>query len=277
MFSFKNIALCGAFGFALFGFVGCGDDSSTGASQNDISISSSNQIPTDGSISSSSEQSLAKSSASVKIEYGELTDERDGHTYKTVVIGTQTWMAENLNYADSVKTPSLKGHSWCYNNLDDKCKSLGRLYSWVAAIDSVKIYEETSQECGSVVICELLNDSTQVNVKIQGICPNGWHLPNYAEWQTLIRYVGGETSGRALKSNTQWDGLNTSGFSAIPSGINKSGLFNGVEQNTSFWSSSTIQNAYVDAIRMNLTDFDNLVSLKNESKLYGLSVRCIKD
>ena len=62
-------------------------------------------------------------------------DKRDVQLYRFVTIGTQTWMAENLNYADSVKTPSLMGSSWCYDNEPDSCAKYGRLYAWAAAID----------------------------------------------------------------------------------------------------------------------------------------------
>ena len=66
-----------------------------------------------------------------------MIDERDGHEYKTIGIKSQMWMAENLNYADSIGYPSMIGRNWCYNNELDSCAKFGRLYTWSATIDSV--------------------------------------------------------------------------------------------------------------------------------------------
>ena len=99
-----------------------------------------------------------------EIAYGAMTDSRDGKTYKTVKIGNQTWMAENLNYDDSVTTTSLMDESWCYNDVAANCDVGGRLYSWRAAID----YEKTG--CGNGPIC-------LTSLPVRGICPEGWHLP----------------------------------------------------------------------------------------------------
>ena len=85
-----------------------------------------------------------------EIDYGSMTDSRDGQIYKTVKIGDQIWMAENLNYADSIKTPSLIGKSWCYANKAENCAVTGRLYTWTAAIDSVKLATDADNplDCG---------------------------------------------------------------------------------------------------------------------------------
>ena len=145
---------------------------------------------------------------------GNLTDSRDGKTYKTVTIGSQTWMAENLNYADSANTPSLKGKSWCYNDSVANCEAAGRLYTWAAAIDSVKLANDASNplDCGFGKTCGLSG-------KVQGICPSGWHLPSPAEWKTLFAAVGGQdNAGKVLKSQSGWDengnGTDAYGFSA---------------------------------------------------------------
>jgi uncharacterized protein (TIGR02145 family) len=127
---------------------------------------------------------------------GTFTDSRDGTIYKTVKIGTQTWMAENLNY-DAGRRVSV-----CSGNSEEGCAEYGRLYDW-----------ETAKR----------------------VCPDGWHLPSYTEWNVLIKYVGGsETAGTKLKSSTGWEnytlvevdgrstdlpvGTDTYGFSALPGG-----------------------------------------------------------
>nr|WP_263859246.1 FISUMP domain-containing protein [Fibrobacter succinogenes] len=122
-----------------------------------------------------------------------MVDERDGKIYKTVVIGSQTWMAENLNYADSVQTPSLKESSWCRNDDADECSIFGRLYTWIAAIDSISLANDANdpQNCGYGVVCDRLKDDALALAPVQGVCPNGWHLPSLAEWETLFESVGG--------------------------------------------------------------------------------------
>ncbi|MCK9182585.1 MAG: hypothetical protein M0P13_06880, partial [Fibrobacteraceae bacterium] len=85
--------------------------------------------------SSSGAVAVFSSSSLVAYSYGEIPDSRDGQVYKTVTIGTQTWMAKNLNYADSIAMPNLAGNSWCYENSADNCAKYGRLYTWTGAMD----------------------------------------------------------------------------------------------------------------------------------------------
>ena len=178
------------------------------------------------------------------------SDLRDGQTYKTVVIGEQTWMAENLNYADSVTTTGLKGKSWCYGDDPANCAKYGRLYTWAAA---------------------------------KTVCPEGWHLPSYDEWNTLFTAVGGiSTAGAKLKSQTGWaayDGITNEdsfGFSALPAGCKYSlGDYDYEGSQAYFWSSSEDGSDY--AYNMLLDYYGDNVRLLNTSKSLGFSVRCLKD
>ena len=202
-----------------------------------------------------------------------MTDERDGKVYRTVTIGKQTWMAENLNYADSVKTPSLKGKNWCYNKEPKNCEVAGRLYSWAAAIDSVKLANDADnpRDCGYGKICGLTGT-------VKGICPTGWHLPSQAKWSTLITAVGGQlTAGKVLKSQSGWNGTDAFGFAALPAGQrgNGSSFYNG-DNSAYFWSST--EYAGGSAYGMILYNTNEYYELqKNYNKGYGFSVRCVKD
>ncbi len=107
-------------------------------------------------------------------DYDTLTDTRDGQTYKTVTIGTQTWMAENLNYAYTGVPYNYSGYtsdstSWCYENDPANCAKYGRLYTWAAAMDSSGTWSTNGKGCGYGSECSPTGT-------IRGICPEGWHV-----------------------------------------------------------------------------------------------------
>lgn len=178
---------------------------------------------------------------SVAQETGTFTDSRDGKTYKTVVIGTQTWMAENLAYKES-------SGCWAYENSQDNVKTYGYLYNW-----------ETAKK----------------------VCPSGWHLPSDSEWTTMTDFLGGmDNAGGKLKSITGWDkpnkrASNKSGFTALPGGTRGSyGKFSSLGSYGGWWS-STEENDEVWSRHM--TYIDRSVSKSIDQKNSGFSVRCVKD
>ncbi len=207
-------------------------------------------------------------------KYGEILDERDGQVYKTAQIGEQIWMAQNLNYADSIKTPSLLERNWCYEYNEEKCAYGGRLYTWAAAIDSIALYDSgNGVDCGRKKTCSLPS-------KVQGLCPMGWHLPDTTEWNVLIDEVGGtDDAGKALKSQTGWtnnrNGTDAYGFAALPVGSRPTDGFVNAGDYTDFWSSSEIDGYYVYGVNMYYGRPSAL--MVNRSKVIAVSVRCIKD
>lgn len=206
-----------------------------------------------------------------------------GKTYKTIGIGSQMWMAENLNYADSAKTPNLKGNSWCSNKVNSNCSIYGRLYTWTAAMNVSSTYLKS--QASSVVIHPH-----------KGICPDGWHIPNWNEFMTLISFVdennGSEGIATSLKSASYWKaysgvpkGSDRFGFSALPAGISNDNAMLGARlylwSSTEGKSSEYNVNGYLAA-----RDFS---SLKYEDsgvsnygtglgdRRWGRSVRCLKN
>ena len=208
-----------------------------------------------------------------------MADSRDGQTYKTVKIGEQTWMAENLNYADSTKTPSLLKRSWCYNNNVENCAVAGRLYTWAAAIDSVKLATDADnpQDCGFRKTCTLPDT-------VYGICPPGWHLPTRTEWKILLDEVGGvSTASKILKSQTGWynngNGTDGVGFSALPAGgwDVGNGEFYAGGRLANFWSASGDYTSNFAAYHVDLSYEDDHANLTGYYKKYGFSVRCLQN
>jgi len=222
---------------------------------------------------------------------GVFTDIRDGHEYKWVTIGEQTWMAENLNatqYADGTTIPlveeasawSLLGttaKAYCYYDNNDSIGNIyGALYTWAAAMNG---------EAGSNA-----NPGT-----VQGVCPTGWHMPSDEEWKELEMFLGmsqaeadkedhrGTSEGDKLKEagTTHWassnTGTNTSGFTALPGGgrdIQGSYSFWRLGDVTFFWTSSEKDyRAWIRYLGYNGTTVARTAFFED----VGLSVRCIKN
>ncbi|MCF0223630.1 MAG: hypothetical protein HUK20_05115 [Fibrobacter sp.] len=198
------------------------------------------------------------------IEFGTLTDTRDGQTYKTVTIGTQTWMAENLNYDNSASTPILLSG-----------ETYGRLYTWAVAMNLNYLYNNS-----------YANDLVQT--KHQGICPEGWHVPNNTEWGTLNIYVDSldgveNNAGYWLKTRYGWNnydgapgnGIDGVGFSALPSGYRDFYNFNDLGSYAYFWSASEGSYDYSAHGYYLGSGYSFLGS--SYYKFYDRSVRCLQD
>ncbi|MCF0216019.1 MAG: fibrobacter succinogenes major paralogous domain-containing protein, partial [Fibrobacteraceae bacterium] len=206
-----------------------------------------------------------------KTNFGELIDSRDGQAYKTVTIGTQIWMAENLNYNYNKGT----ANSYCYNNVADSCTKYGRLYTWAAAMDSYILFSDAGKDCSYGKICSPCG-------MVRGVCPEGWHLPDNDEWRTLWTAVGEtSTAGNMLKFTDGWsydgNGSNFYGFAVLPAGYRiNDGNYKGVGTRTYFWGSTEVVDSYYKAYCWKFTDSDD-VSLLSTEKAWALSVRCVKD
>lgn len=218
----------------------------------------------------------------IPMDTGFFLDERDNQKYKYVVIGSQTWMAQNLNYAYLQPTSTLDSSSFCFNNEPDSCAKYGRLYLWSAAIDSAGIFSDINYGNGYTVNCQL-RSSTPL-----GICPDGWHLPSVAEWKILITTVGGlSVSGINLKTSEGWNfyadstlGIDSYNFSVMPAGLfefarNDFIPYIKLDEEGGFWTSICS-----DDIKASYVFFRNDYDHANISVYYkgsGRSIRCIKD
>jgi uncharacterized protein (TIGR02145 family) len=223
--------------------------------------------------------------------YGSVT--YNNRTYKTVEIGTQVWMAENLNYKTS--TSRCYPTSGSTNSSDDNvnCDKYGRLYDWATAMSLPSS-------------CNTNHCASQVYTKHKGICPSGWHIPSNADWDKLMRYVDGtsgtsspynsETAGRYLKATSGWNscGLGDSylyqcedkyGFAALPGGyVTLVGVifnvesYHGVDEHGTWWSASEnpsdLNNAYNRGM---LYSKDYINGTGTDTKERMISVRCLQD
>ena len=262
--------------------------SSSAASSSSVASSSSAK-----SSSSAESSSSVESSSSIEklvwqylnpaISYGEIIDDRDGQVYKTVEIGSQTWMAENLNYDYNYG----RANSYCYA---DSCSKYGRLYTWSATVDSAAVFSTAGKGCG----CHASRSPSGI---VRGVCPVGWHVPSVSEFRTLISYVGGDSvAGANLKSTSGWksnskyvgNGSDSKGFSALPAGFRDDAItylvyrFYNVGEFASFWTTSK-GSCVADRLRLGWADdSSNLTNFLSDDVDRGdmdaaMSVRCLKD
>ncbi|MDR0515505.1 MAG: hypothetical protein LBH25_00495 [Fibromonadaceae bacterium] len=211
--------------------------------------------------------------------YGSVT--LNGKTYKTMQIGNQTWMAENLNY-------NVSG-SICYDNDPVNCDKYGRLYDFETAVDYdsygyyeqiTECYEDEGEQHCETSDGEYRNNYSEHDIH-QGICPDGWHIPSNSEWQKLIELAGG-TSGnsktgsnlRAINGWKSYEGQTSEdvyGFTALPGGKGNSVDYFSYEGSEGNWwgDNGSAMNIKYD---QNYVWFNSDISEEN-----FLSIRCIKD
>jgi uncharacterized protein (TIGR02145 family) len=192
----------------------------------------------------------------------------DSNVYHTVIIGTQTWMVENLKTTkyrngDLIRTTtpatldirfeSAPKYQWAFVGHESNVTTYGRLYTWYAVTDG------------------------------RNVCPTGWHVPTDAEWTTLTTFLGGESvaSGKLEEIGTKhWVGSNTgadnsSGFTALPGGYrNDYGTFEGMSIVGHWWSSTEFDttSAWLRA----MVGSDGVLRFDSGMK-NGFSVRCLQD
>jgi len=175
-----------------------------------------------------------------------FTDNRDGKKYRIVKIGSQIWMAENLNfYEGAICNGYIRKY---YDNKPENSEKFGVLYDW-----------ETANK----------------------VCPEDWHLPSNEEWETLIDFVGGKKiAGKKLKAKKEWNnngnGTNEFGFSALPGGLGDSkGEFSDIGCKCVWWSATEKDSDHIYSIGINYNG--DYIFEGEEDKKNLLSIRCIKD
>lgn len=198
-----------------------------------------------------------------------ITDS-ESNSYQTVIIGSQTWMAENLNtthYTNgdlisstnpatfNITSENSPKYQWSYSGDGNNSTTYGKLYTWYAVTDTRKV------------------------------CPTGWHIPTDAEWTTLVTTLGGyQIAAARLKEHgtVHWlspyntDATNESCFTALPGGYRDvSGTFYLLQNDAYLWSATESEAAKAWGRTLNTSS--SAVVRQGVNKGWGLSVRCIKD
>jgi len=290
-----KFALSAAFGLALtFTFSCSSDDKDDGGTSSpsgngDISSSSvaggsnnsSSSVTGGGGVSSSSVEGAGGGIGSCPdVVTGDSTMACGGQTYRIVVIGSQTWMAENLNYAvkDSVIdycnnytqscTYKVIDKTKCGNDKPYNCDKYGRLYDWATALS---------------------------------VCPAGWHLPSDADWNVLMKFVNPNCSdnsdcdkaGTKLKATSGWDTYRDTAHRGVPSGTDDFGFsaMPGEEEEVGYptkyyarfcnlWSATSRDREYAYTRRISFEDESVIYSSYPKTpynSIRGGTVRCVKD
>jgi uncharacterized protein (TIGR02145 family) len=195
-----------------------------------------------------------------------LTDARDGQTYRTVVIGTQTWMAENLNIGSVIPSNApgslMKDNGviekYCWGDDEGNCDGTGGVmkrggfYEW----------QEAMQYWNG-----------QPSLPVQGICPQGWHIPSNSEWNTLLNYLGGAGAYAVLNDGgaSGFDALMTGYRCTMNGGFRVSAMSS--DTRTYFWTAEQTDAGNAPFIELG----KNSLQAISFQKSIGLCVRCVKD
>jgi uncharacterized protein (TIGR02145 family) len=243
-----------------------------------------------------------------------LTDVRDNKTYTTVLIGSQCWMAQNLNYGKYTlvaNTPQISGLKFCQNlsgDADATCP-MGGLYEWANMMNGSSSCNGTCTSGDG--LCDGPGDQQECATPVQGLCPNGWHVPSHYEWSLLEQTVCaksppgnncstvflydtttagwlGTNEGASLKSTTSWatpnccstsctgGTCNSSGFYALAGGYSSSSSFYDAGSYGDWWT-ATETSASCKWYRYIASNAATVNRACYTAKPDGMSVRCVKN
>jgi len=205
-----------------------------------------------------------------------VTDNRDSKIYGTALIGNQCWLSQNLNTGtriedntDQSNNPTIE--KYCYNNTESNCTTYGGLYQWAETVQYLNGATNTTSW------------SPAPTGNVQGICPDGWHIPAYSDWYALVSGLDPDAGGKMKEAGlTHWADPNTgatnsSGFTGLPGGLR---LYGGG------FGFLTTDGGFRGLDEFVLTDHAMVVFLSHQSttasltfnlKAVGASVRCIKN
>ncbi|RLD57841.1 MAG: hypothetical protein DRJ05_09050 [Bacteroidetes bacterium] len=207
----------------------------------------------------------------------------DGNVYNTILVGEQCWMAENLNTTNDANGNSID--RLCYDNSDIRCEQYGGLYSWYTLMNGA--------------------ESSNTNPSgVQGICPDGWHMPSISEWDEMTDFLinnyswvyetnianklkscrqensplGGECNTNEhpfwQQYNSQTYGTDDFGFRGLAGGVYY-GQFSGINSIGIWWSAT--EASFSTACRRYFSHYDGYIEEYTIEKTWGQSVRCVKD
>ena len=219
------------------------------------------------------------------LAYDSIADFRDGRTYKTIKIGSDTWTAENMLYFDNWV---MNDETSCYGDSSSGCE-MWRIYYWHVAMDISGVYLSSKAD-------ELVSE------RQRGVCPDGWHVPTVNESESLLAAAGSydallsakrkmlnlDNYNKALSGSYNYAGLpfvnasNSSGFSAVCGFVNKLmynwedlGYFEIPEPKTCWWTSEEYSDTQAKAFCVSVDEDVSLIEIR--SKEDQLPVRCVQD
>ena len=260
-----------------------GGSSETGTSSADAGASEAENSSSSEEISSSSATPVAW--CDVEGNCGTFTEARDSQSYKWTKVGSQTWMAQNLNFGTTIEGAEIQGPAdtasadkWCHSDVESYCTTFGGLYEWHTAMGLDSAYRTVTAQAVA-------------QTKHRGICPEGWHLPTSGEFQLLIDWVdeanGGvlRDAGASLRSELGWmnaAGRDEYGWTARAGGSRfivdgQDGYFWNRTYSGAWWTASEYEGnesgAKMFVLGNSSDEFNSEAHYKNE----GYSVRCVKD